>query len=351
MDLKEIIVTNQTATMMIELNKVDEIANRLRQYELDNKPRYFNMSYTNASFDTPQLVAERISGEHEFRNRINEAVNTYQAEKIIVEEFNQKAKSVKDPVNTVEILVKDKNQINIHPVIQPQNKQEVQERPSVGNPFEHYGGFDGFKQEIRSELAKEYQLLREQEEKQKLRDENQRLTKENAELNEDNTQLFELNQELSEQVQNLQKYVPENLKIGDVSLTKMLGSILGTATETVVKNIVTRKPEKVKEILGDVAFEQLSGLLDDSLEEEPNEELVQEQLQELQAVPDQSEQEVKHLAVANAIHELNSRIPSSQLGKIQLIYYHFLNEDETINEEKLDEIIQFINNKKQSDNE
>lgn len=336
---------------MIELNKIDEIANRLRQYELDNKPRYFNMSYINSNFSTPQLVAERISGEKEFRNRVSEAINTYDAEKIIVDEFNQKAKSVKEPVNSVEIVVKDKNSMNIHPVIQQRQNQENVERSNLGDPFERFGGFDGFKQEIRSELAKEYQLLREQEEKQKLREENDRLTKENQELTDDNTSLFELNQELSEQVQNLQKYVPENLKIGDVSLTKMLGSILGTATETMVKSIVTKKPEKVKEILGDTAFEQLSGLLDDAVEEELDEELVQQQMQELQSVPNQPEQETKHLAVANAIHELNSRIPSNQLGKIQLIYYHFLNEDETINEEKLDEIIQFINNQKQSDDE
>lgn len=335
---------------MIELNKIDEIANRLRQYELDNKPRYFNMSYINASFDKPQLLAERISGEKEFRNRIHEAINTYQADKIIVDEFNQKAKSVKDPVNTIEIMVKDKNTINIHPVIQP-SRYENTEKPSLGDPFERFGGFDGFKQEIRSELAKEYQLIREQEEKQKLKDENIRLARENEELTEDNTQLFELNQELSEQVSNLQKYVPENMKIGDVSLTKMLGSILGTATETMVKSIVTKRPDKIKAILGDTAFEQLSGLLDDSVEEEPDEEMVQQQMQELQSVPQTPGQENKHMVVANAIHELNNRITSGQLGKIQLIYYYFLNDDETINEEKLDEIIEYIKPNNESDNE
>ena len=73
-------------------------------------------------------------------------------------------------------------------------------------------------------------------------------------------------------------------------------------------------------------------------------------MQELQSVSDNPEQEDKHLAVANAIHKLNSHMSSGQLGKIQLIYYHFLNEDETINEEKLDEIIQFINTERESNN-
>ena len=336
---------------MIELNKIDEIANRLRQYELDNKPRYFNMSYINSNFDVPQLLAERISGEKEFRNRISEAINTYQAEKIIVDEFNQKAKSVKEPVNTIEISVKDKYAITMSPSIQKRQYPEPKEKPVIIDPFEQFGGFDGFKQEIRGEVAKEYQLIKEQEEKQKLLVENEKLKKDNQDLTDDNTHLYELNQQLSEQIEKLQKYVPENLKIGNVSLTKMLGSILGTATETMVKSFVTRRPEKVKRMLGDTAFEQLSGLLDDSIEDEEQDEIVQEQIQELQSTPEASGQESKHLEVANAIHDLNCRIPSGQLGKIQLIYYYFLQEDESIDEERLDEIIEFINDQKQPDDE
>ncbi len=336
---------------MIELNKIDEIANRLRQYGLDNKPRYFNMYYTNPHFNSPQLLAERISGEKEFRNRVHEAINTYDAEKVIVEEFNQKAKSIKEPVNTVEIIIKDKNSINIYPAMRPSKEREGAGRDNPGDPFEKFGGFEGFKNEVRGEVAKEYQLIREQEDKQRLLEENRELARENHELVEDNTNLYETNQELSEQVQKLQKYVPENLKIGDVSLVKMIGSVLGTATETFVKNVVTRNPEKVKEYLGETAFQQLSGLLDDDTGEKINEETLQGQVQELQPVTGHPGQEEKHLAVASAIHELNSRIPSGQLGKIQLIYYYFLNEDETINKEKLDEIIQFINTQKQSDDE
>ena len=145
--------------------------------------------------------------------------------------------------------------------------------------------------------------------------------------------------------------MPENLKIGDLSLTKVIGSVLGTATETIVKNIVTKKPERVKEILGDTAFEQLSGLLDDQQEEEFDETQIQQPVQELQTVPSEEGQEDRHALVADAIHELNTKITSQQLGKIQLIYYHFLNEDETINEDKLNEILNFINNQKQSDDE
>lgn len=334
---------------MIELNKIDEIASRLLQYEADGKPRYFNLKYINQNFAEPQLFAERISGEKEFRRRVDEGVNVFHADKIIVEEFNQKSKNVKEPVSTSEIQVKDNINITYTPA--PRNKQaepeEDNKKQPQYDPFEKFGGFDGFRQELRSEVAKEYQLIREQEEKRKLLEENAKLKQENEELNEDNTKLFELNQELGEKVRELQRYVPENLKIGDVSLTKMLGSILGTATETVVKNIVTRKPEKVKELLGETAFEQLSGLWTEDDEEETDDTQVQQVVQELQSVPSPPGQDENHIRVANAIHELNSRIPSPQLAKIQLIYYHFLNEDETINEAKLDEIIKFINKDKQ----
>jgi hypothetical protein len=335
---------------MIELTKIDEIANRLRRYEQDNKPRYFNLHYINKDFPEPQQIAERINGETEFRNRVNEAINVYSAEKIVVEEFNQKSKNVKEPVNVVEITIREKNS-PYPPVILEKQVKPSTEPTQIGNPFEAYGGLEGFKQEIRGEIAKEYQLLKEQEEKKKLIEENVLLKKENDDLTVDNTQLFELNQELSEKIQALQKFVPENLKIGDLSLTKVIGSVLGTATETIVKNIVTKKPERVKEILGDTAFEQLSGLLDDQQEEEFDETQIQQPVQELQTVPSEEGQEDRHALVADAIHELNTKITSQQLGKIQLIYYHFLNEDETINEDKLNEILNFINNQKQSDDE
>ena len=65
---------------MIELTKIDEIANRLRRYEQDNKPRYFNLHYINKDFPERQQIAERINGETEFRNRVNEAINVYNAE-------------------------------------------------------------------------------------------------------------------------------------------------------------------------------------------------------------------------------------------------------------------------------
>lgn len=335
----------------MELNKIDEIANRLRQYEIDNKPRYFNLKYINQSFKEPQLIAERISGEKEFRNRVNEAINVYSAEKIIVEEFNQKSKNVHEPVNIIEIQIKDGVTITYPPAFRnkPPESGDENEKPQRYDPFEKFGGFDGFKQELRSEVAKEYQLIREQEEKHKVLEENARLRKENGELNEDNTKLFELNQELGDKVRELQKYVPENLKIGDMSLTKVLGSILGTATETMVKSIVVRKPEKVKELLGETAFEQLSGLWTSDDEEDPDEDQGQQPVQELQSVPPNPGQEENHLRVANAIHELNTRIPSPLLAKIQLIYYHFLNEDETINEDKLDEIMQYLNKQKKPD--
>ena len=259
---------------MIELNKIDEIANRLRQYELDNKPRYFNLKYTNQAFQDPQLIAERISGETEFRNRVNEAINTYKADKIIVEEFNQKAKSVKQPTNVIEIVTGNGYSITLPPSPNYYNSKHDNEKPQepttqspAQNPLELFGGLEGLKQEVRSEIAKEYQLLKEQDEKRNLIEENKKLSSENNELNEDNTKLYELNEQLSEKIQELQKYIPENLKIGNLSVTKVLGSILGTATETIVKNIVINKPERVKEILGDTAFEQLSGLLDDSMEE------------------------------------------------------------------------------------
>ncbi len=219
------------------------------------------MQIDSLTFAEPQLIAERISGEKEFRSRVNEAINTYKADKIIVEEINQKAKSVKEPASVVEISVNSGYTITLPPNHYANQRREEpkpnlpSKDPNSVNPLEMFCGLDGFKQEIRSEIAKEYQLLKEQDEKKKLVEKNSRLKEDNKELQEDNTKLYELNEELSEKVKELQKYIPENFKIGNLSVTKVLGSILGTATESMVKSIVTRRPERVKDIIGETAFE------------------------------------------------------------------------------------------------
>ena len=314
---------------MIELNKIDEIAYRLRQYELDDKPRYFNIKYLNKAYSEPQLIAERMSGEHEFRRRINEAINTFKAEKIIIEEFNQKAKSVKEPVSVIEIMIENTPQYTI--INPPSTKekeakekeaaQNTKQESQSTNPLDVFGGLDGFRQEVRNEIAKEYQLLKEQEEKKKLIEENQQLKNENKELNEDNTKLYDLNEELSNKIQDLQKYIPENLKIGNLSVTKILGSILGTATETMVKNVVLKKPDKVKDIIGEVAFEQLSGLVGDEDESELDLALDNTQLQPVQPLAGTSNQETSDNPVVSAINQINSSLPPEQLAKVQIIYY------------------------------
>lgn len=339
---------------MIELNKIDEIANRLRQYELDKKPRYFNLKYINQAFEDPQLIAERISGEKEFRNRVNEAINTYKADKIIVEEFNQKAKSVKEPVSVVEISVNSGYTITLPPNHYSNQRREepkpnhAPKEPGSVNPLDMFGGLDGFKQEIRSEIAKEYQLLKEQDEKKKLVEENERLKADNKELQEDNTKLYELNEELSEKVKDLQKYIPENLKIGNLSVTKVLGSILGTATEAMVKNIVVKRPEKVKDIIGETAFEQLSGLVgnDDELEDLA---IDSSQLQDVQPLNGITNKDSQENPVVNAISQINANLPVNQLSKVQMIYYHLLNDDESLDEEKLDDLVSFIRENENTD--
>lgn len=337
---------------MIELNKIDEIANRLRQYELDKKPRYFNLKYINQAFAEPQLIAERISGEKEFRSRVNEAINTYKADKIIVEEFNQKAKSVKEPASVVEISVNNGYTITLPPNHYANQRRE-EPKPNLPskdsnsvNPLEMFGGLDGFKQEIRSEIAKEYQLLKEQDEKKKLVEENSRLKEDNKELQEDNTKLYELNEELSEKVKELQKYIPENFKIGNLSVTKVLGSILGTATESMVKSIVTRRPERVKDIIGETAFEQLSGLVgdDDELEDVG---IDSAQLQAVQPLNGIAKKEVDENPVLHAIGQINANLPNDQLAKVQMIYYHLLNDDESLDDNKLDDLVGFIRENKE----
>lgn len=333
---------------MIELNKIDEIANRLRQYELDKKPRYFNLKYINQAFAEPQLIAERISGEKEFRNRVNEAINTYKADKIIVEEFNQKAKSVKEPVSVVEISVNNGYTITLPPNhYSNQRKEEIQptakpQTQSPDNPLDIFGGLDGFKQEVRNEIAKEYQLLKERDEKQKLIEENSKLKSDNKELQEDNTKLYELNEELSAKINELQKYIPENLKVGNLSVTKVLGSILGTATETMVKNIVVKRPDKIKDIIGDTAFEQLSGLVTDDEDLDNDLNIDNSQQQAVQPLSGTAQKEKEENPVVSAISQINSNLPVDQLAKVQMIYYHLLNDDESLDDNKLDELVGYI---------
>jgi hypothetical protein len=352
------VVITKTGNAMIELNKIDEIAHRLRQYELDDKPRYFNIKYLNKAYTRPQLIAERMSGEHEFRRRIHEAINTFKAEKIIVEEFNQKAKSVKEPTNVIEINIENSPQYTI--ISPPSDKEKEtgtkeetnqnntpQSQPS--NPLEAFGGLEGFRQEVRNEIAKEYQLIKEQEEKKKLLEENERLKNENQDLNEDNTKLYELNSELSDKIQDLQKYIPENLKIGNLSVTKILGSILGTATETMVKNVVMKRPDKVKDIIGEVAFEQLSGLVNDDDDAEMDLALDNSQLQAVQPISGTQNRQTGENPVVSAINQINTGLPPEQLAKVQIIYYHLLNDDESLDDEKLNEMVKFINDNKETD--
>lgn len=337
---------------MIELNKVDEIAHRLRQYELDAKPRYFNVKYINKKYSEPQLIAERVSGELEFRNRFNEALNTFKADKVIIEEFNQKAKSVKEPVSVIEIITeREPHYTIVNPPVPRENTSEKETAPKQSqenqiqgvNPLDVFGGLDGFKQEVRNEIAKEYQLLKEQDEKKQLIAENEHLKKENKELEEDNTKLYDLNEELSEKIQELQKYIPENLKIGNLSVTKILGSILGTATETMVKNVVLKKPEKVKDIIGEVAFEQLSGLVSGEDDDELDLALDNSQMQAVQPIAGTQNSEVRDNPVVNAINQVNSNLPPEQLAKMQIIYYHLLKDDESLDDDKLNEMVRFIN--------
>lgn len=347
---------------MIEYSKITELANKIRDYERDGKPLYLNLYYTN--HNNPNLedaikVADRISGEVEFQNRLDDMIQRYKPYSIIAREYSNKSPGVKDEKFKHETIIKIQEpasgylmqpevSITPKPKYTPDNKAS-----GLNEMLDHYGGLEGFRQSIRSDVAKEYQLLNEQEQKKKLIEENVLLKKEKEDLQDENDKLYNANEELAEQVQALQKYIPDNFKIGNVSVTKMLGSILGTAAEAIAKNVVTKRPEKVKEILGETAFEQLSGLLGDEPEEtgEIDEDQIQQPVQELQSIETNPDQEDKHAQVANAIHDLNKKISSPRLGKIQMIYYFFLNEDETINDEKLNLLIKFINKKKPEENE
>ena len=344
---------------MKDYGKIAELIKRIQAYEKDEKPLYLSIYYTNKhnpKGEDPTPFATRIKGESEFQAKISEILTNLSPFKIFVREFPNKSTNTKEEQFKRETIIEVKKEneddsITVHHLPATQNHSE---NSTYKDPFESYGGLAGFEQKLRGDIAKEYQLAKEQDEKKKLIEDNVLLKKENEELKEDNTKLYEINEELTEQVQDLQKYIPENIKIGDVSLTKVLGSILGTAAETVVKNVVTKKPDKVRDILGDTAFEQLAGLLEDEPEEtyeELDENHEQHPVQELQSVPVSSEQEDRHMLVANAIHELNKRVSSSDLGKIQLIYYFFLNDDETINQEKLNTIVKIVNEQKEPEDD
>lgn len=332
--------------MKVEYKKIEEIASRLRQYEEDGKPRYFNISYTSRSYVEPQLIGgERLFGEQVFRERINSALYTYKADKIIINEFNQKSRNVKTAVSTIEILIDREDSYPATLTVQPDVKEETKKSQSttvqqqdIAAVLEELGYV---RQDMRSEVAKEYQLIKEQEEKERLINENEKLKLENVQLEKENSDLLKKNTELFEEVEKLRAYVPDNFKIGNLSVTKTLGSILGVATETLVKNIVTKKPERVRTLLGDVAFEQLSGFMEDETDElgatETREE--PEPLEPLESVSEEEQQQQK---IAEAIHALNLRISLEELGKIHLMYAFIVDENEAIDHAKLNQLVQFI---------
>ncbi len=338
---------------MKDYGKIAELIKRIQACEKDEKPLYLSIYYTNYNNqkeEDPTPYATRIKGESEFQAKISEVL-TLQPLKLFIREFPNKSTNTKEDQFKRETVIEVRSENEQDKLLAQQlaAKYNQGDNTEQKDLFKEFGGFAGFEQRLRGDIAREFQLVKEQGEKQKLVEENALLKKENIELREDNTKLYEINEELSEKVQDLQRYVPENIKIGEVSLTKVLGSILGTAAEAVVKNVVSKKPEKIRDILGDTAFEQLAGLFEDQpgeSYEEPDENQMQQPVQELQSVPVNPNQEDRHIQVANAIHELNKRISSGDLGKIQLIYYFFLNEDETINQEKLNTIVELIHEEK-----
>ena len=332
-----------TMNQRVEYHKIEEVADRLTEFENEGTARYFSLYYVNGSHDQPQPIGtDRQTGVKKFRQQVNDILNSGNADKIIVQEFSQRSRNVKEPAHTVEILI-DRS---YHAVPQPflAQKQGTKEPKAPEHalkgldPEEVFSKLESMKQDIRSEIAAEYQLNKEQDERKRIVEENERLKKENGELKESNTKLLDNNDELFEEVKHLQKFVPDNFKIGHLSVTRTLGSILGTAAETLAKNIVSKKPEKVRTLLGDAAFEQLAGFMED----EPDGPGQLEQPGPLEPLEPFSPEEEQKQQIAEAINGLNQRATPEEMGKIQCMYAFILNEGETIDPEKLNALLRFI---------
>jgi hypothetical protein len=348
--------------MNIEYEKIDEIANRLRQFEEDGIPRYVRIEYSNPTDQNgqPFKIAEKLTGEQEFRRRINNVLNNLNPEKIIVSEFSQKSRNGK-PVNTIVINVEnEKREKGFIPIAMQQpkstgenqvgnNETQKQIYQAINNLSQSLAGVDTIKQEAYSEFILKNELEKKTEKIEKLEEEKKKLQNDVDELTGDNTKLFKYNEELAGENKKLQKYVPDNITVAGVSITKVLGSILGNATETVIKNVVAKRPEKVRSLLGEAGLEALSGIFED-----PGERGFLEggntlggQNQELQKVQELSPEEEEKLKIVGIIHDINKGATSGQLSRIQLLYYHILDDDETINDNKLLGLAKFVQKKYQ----
>ena len=332
--------------MQVEHNKIEEIANRLRQFEQDGNTRYFSIAYTSNDYKKPQQSGgERLTGERAFRGRINEVLYQTNANKIIVKEYKQRARNVKTPENEVEIIINreggqaqqgqpqdDKSQ----PGSQSEEIRRIQE--ALGNVVSMMGQKEISKQEGRSEAEKDFQLEQEKQEKRKLQEENEGLRKENEELHAHNEKLLDTNDELTVEVERLQKYIPENYQIGNFKPTKILGAVLGTATETLISNFVATKPHVVEALLGKELGSQIAGLMGAGNENAQPANGPETDNRAAQGFQQLSEEDEEKQEVVQSLYEINASATMEQLEDIKLLYYLFLREDGTINGEKLQSI-------------
>jgi hypothetical protein len=346
--------------MKIEYEKIDEIANRLRQYEEDGKAHYFNIEYNNGTDEDGKSfkIAEKLSGEQAFRKKIYYVLNSLKPDEIIVTEFTQKSRNGK-PVNKIVIDVNNEpgETPPVHYAIQQPSKGKSEEKSKSGQDDlkiilqrveslgQNLSGEETIRQKAYTEYALKNELERKDEKIKKLEEEIKKLTFDVEELNGDNTKLYKYNEELVTENRKLQKFVPDNITVAGVSITKMLGSILGTATETLVRNVVTKKPDTIKSFLGETGLNALSGIFEDTDETSlPENQQVSEGHQELQKVEPLTPEQEDKLKIIGIIHDVNNKATTEQLGRIQLLYYHILDDDESINDDNLLALAKFAHN-------
>lgn len=337
--------------MKLVHRKIDQIATRLREYEKDGKARYYRISYVSPEYKEPQIVGgDRVSGEQNFRDRIYKVLDDFKPTKIIVEEFNQKSRNMKEAASTIEIDVEQEANPYFSHAQAPTGNKESDKKESKKedgktglSASEVQAMLDKNRVDMQSDFEARLKLEREKDHKDRIEAENEQLKSDVKELEILNEGLGKKNDELVAEVERLGKYVPENLKIGNVSVTKTLGSILGTATETLLKNVVTKKPEKLRGLLGDVAFEQLAGFMEDEPEEQSLEGFhAEEVIDPLEPMEQLSPEEEEKNKITGAIHQLNQSANREELGKLQILYAYLLSDDERIDPDKLNKLVRMV---------
>lgn len=333
----------------MELSKINTIEKTLRNYEAENAPYHYSIEYVSLDSNTLHswTGSRRVTGADKFKETIEKLVELPSCKSIHIKVYS--GRTGNKVILSDDIAVRGKDFYVATPQVQPEHKREKPESAqaqttnnntaqaggmeliatvlgigSVGglNGTEMLGSLLSFRDQ---QLDTKYRMMELQKEIAQLTLEKKNLTEQLnfntstvEQLEAENDALQSKIEDLEEEVERLQKYVPENSPLG-ISLTALLGSV----GERVIKNIVSKNPEKVASFLGTDGA-TLMGLF-----EAPNNQAAHKNTivnhADVEIVPAEavSEQRKHELNAIEGMTEWLKTLPLGELSMIQQLFVMF----------------------------